>query len=293
MLKEKALDEFLDIFLKNEKKTEIDIDFWEEDKENKRAVSKKNSFQEEIRTSMGEKKKIPKRTWVAMFLILIMIPITVWIGITYLNDRKYLFISLIIVIYSTIPFFMIFESRNPKARELVIIATLSAIAVAGRGAFFMIPSFKPVAAIVIISAVCFGGESGFLVGAVSMIVSNMFMGQGPWSPWQMFAMGIIGFIAGILFNKGWLKARRGSLCIYGFWSVFIIYGGIMNPACLVMMSKRITWKGLLAVYISGVPVDLVHATATVIFLWIISKPMIEKLERIKVKYGLIEGKEIK
>lgn len=293
MLKEKALDEFLDIFLKNEKKTEIDIDFWEEDKENIRAVSKKNSFQEEIRTSMGEKKKIPKRTWVAMFLILIMIPITVWIGITYLNDRKYLFISLIIVIYSTIPFFMIFESRKPKARELVIIATLSAIAVAGRGAFFMIPSFKPVAAIVIISAVCFGGESGFLVGAVSMIVSNMFMGQGPWSPWQMFAMGIIGFIAGILFNKGWLKARRGSLCIYGFWSVFIIYGGIMNPACLVMMSKRITWKGLLAVYISGVPVDLVHATATVIFLWIISKPMIEKLERVKVKYGLIEGKEFK
>jgi energy-coupling factor transport system substrate-specific component len=293
VLREKALDEFLNMFLENKNKAEVDIDFWKEDKKNIKEVLKGNIFEEEIRISKEEKKKIPKRTWVTMFLILVMIPITVWIGITYLNDRKYLFISLIIVIYSTIPFFMIFESRKPKARELVIIATLSAIAVAGRGAFFMLPSFKPVAAIVIISAVCFGGESGFLVGAVSMIVSNMFMGQGPWSPWQMFAMGIIGFIAGILFNKGWLKATRGSLCIYGFWSVFIIYGGIMNPASLVMMSKEITWKGLLAVYISGVPVDLVHATATVIFLWIISKPMIEKLERIKVKYGLIEGEDTK
>lgn len=293
MLREKAIDEFLDMFLENKNKVEVDIDFWKEDKKNIKEVLKNDIFEEGIRISKEEKRKIPKRTWVAMFLILVMIPITVWIGITYLNDRKYLFISLVIVIYSTIPFFMIFESRKPKARELVIIATLSAIAVAGRGAFFMLPSFKPVAAIVIISAVCFGGESGFLVGAVSMIVSNMFMGQGPWSPWQMFAMGIIGFIAGILFNKGWLKATRGSLCLYGFWSVFIIYGGIMNPASLVMMSKRITWKGLLAVYISGVPVDLVHATATVIFLWIISKPMIEKLERIKVKYGLIEGEDTK
>ena len=62
----------------------------------------------------------------------------------------------------------------------------------------------------------------------------------------------------------------------------------MNPASLVMMSYAITPKNLLAIYMSGLPVDLVHATATVIFLWLASRPMIEKLERIKVKYGLIE-----
>ena len=108
--------------------------------------------------------------------------------------------------------------------------------VAGRAAFFMVPSFKPVVAVTIISAVCFGAESGFLVGALSMLSSNMLFGQGPWTPWQMFAAGIIGFLAGILFQKGWLKARKISLCIYGFLATVFIYGGIMNPASLVMTS---------------------------------------------------------
>ena len=195
---------------------------------------------------------------------------------------------MVIAFFSMCPFFLVFEGRKPQARELLTIAVLVAIAVAGRAAFFMVPSFKPVIAVTIISAVSFGAESGFLVGALSMLASNMFFGQGPWTPWQMFAAGIIGFLAGILFQKGWLKARRISLCIYGFLATVFIYGGLMNPASLVMMSYSITWKNLLAIYMSGLPVDLVHASATVLFLWLASKPMIEKLERIKVKYGMIE-----
>ncbi len=92
----------------------------------------------------------------------------------------------------------------------------------------MLPQFKPVVAIVIISGVAFGGESGFLVGAVSMLVSNLMFGQGPWTPWQMFAAGIIGFIGGILFKKGLLGRTRTSLCIYGFIATMVIYGGLMN-----------------------------------------------------------------
>ena len=104
----------------------------------------------------------------------------------------------------------------------------------------------------------------------------------------MFSAGIIGFLAGILYQKGWLKASRWSLCVYGFLTTVFIYGGIMNPAALVMSSYAINWKNLLAIYVSGVPVDLVHALANVLCLWFISQPMLEKLERIKVKYGLIE-----
>ena len=107
-----------------------------------------------------------------------------------------------------IPFFMVFESRKPKARELIIISVLCAIAVSGRTAFFMTPQFKPVVAIVIISGVCFGGEAGFLVGAMTGFVSNFFFGQGPWTPWQMFCFGIIGFLAGILYKKGILKNNK-------------------------------------------------------------------------------------
>lgn len=286
MLKEEKLDVFLDAFLDGKKPAqETDLEFWDEKSE-----PEKNDFWEaqDVLTAPKHKGKLSKRTIASMFLILILIPVTIWIGITLFDDRKYFVISLAIAVYCMLPFFLIFEGRKPQARELLTIAVLVAIAVAGRAAFFMVPSFKPVVAVTIISAVCFGAESGFLVGALSMLSSNMLFGQGPWTPWQMFAAGIIGFLAGILFQKGWLKARKISLCIYGFLATVFIYGGIMNPASLVMTSYAITKRNLLAIYMSGLPVDLVHASATVIFLWIASKPMIEKLERIKVKYGMIE-----
>ena len=285
MLKEEKLDIFLDAFLDGKKPAqETDLDFWDEKSE-----PEKNDFWEaqDVLTAPKHKGKLSKRTIASMFLILILIPVTIWIGITLFDDRKYFVISLAIAVYCMLPFFLIFEGRKPQARELLTIAVLVAIAVAGRAAFFMVPSFKPVVAVTIISAVCFGAESGFLVGALSMLSSNMFFGRGPWTPWQMFAAGIIGFLAGILFQKGWLKARKISLCIYGFLATVFIYGGIMNPASLVMTSYAVTKRNLLAIYMSGLPVDLVHASATVIFLWIASKPMIEKLERIKVKYGMM------
>ncbi|MDD7388883.1 MAG: ECF transporter S component [Lachnospiraceae bacterium] len=289
MLKQDKLESFLDAFFDGKNAgQEVDLDFWQE--EEKDTVSENEGFWD-CQTVMAvpkNKGKLSKRTMVSIFLILLMIPLTIWIGITRFDDRKYLMISLAIAIFSMCPFFMVFEGRKPHARELLTIAVLAGIAVAGRAAFFMIPSFKPVAAVVIISAVSFGAESGFLVGAISMLASNMLFGQGPWTPWQMFAMGIIGFLAGILFQKGFLKARKLSLCIYGFLATVFIYGGIMNPASLFMMSYDITWKNLLAIYMSGLPVDLVHASATVLFLWLASKPMLEKLERIKVKYGMIE-----
>lgn len=289
MLKQDKLESFLDAFFDGKNTgQEVDLDFWQEEQTD--TVPETEGFWD-YQTVMAvpkNKGKLPARTVVSIFLILIIIPIVIRIGITRFDDRKYLFISLVIAVCSMCPFFMVFEGRKPHARELLTIAVLAAIAVAGRAAFFMVPSFKPVAAVVIIAAVSFGAESGFLVGAISMLASNMLFGQGPWTPWQMFAMGIIGFLAGILFQKGWLKARKISLCIYGFLAAVFIYGGIMNPASLLMMSYSITWKNLLAIYMSGLPVDLVHASATVIFLWIASKPMLEKLERIKVKYGMIE-----
>ena len=235
-----------------------------------------------------KKNKIGKRTKVSAMLILIAIPLTILFGVFFLNDRKYYFISILILIYTMIPFFMIFEDRKPQGRELIVIAVLSAIAVAGRGAFYMLPQFKPVVAIVIIAGVCFGAESGFLVGAMSGFVSNFFFGQGPWTPWQMFCFGIIGFIAGILFKKGRLKKNKLQLCIYGGLSTFFIYGGIINIGSLLMFTSHFSFKALMATYASGIPFDLVHAAATIFFLFIISNPMIEKLDRIKIKYGFIE-----
>ena len=232
------------------------------------------------------KKNLPKRTIVSAFLMLLLIPLTLYIGERYFGGRKYLAISLLVMLEMMLPFFLVFEGRKPQARELVIIAVLCAIGVAGRAIFFMLPEFKPVWALTIIAGVAFGGETGFVVGAMTMLCSNVLFGQGPWTPWQMFSMGIIGFLAGVLFRNG--SRKRLPLCLYGAVSCIVIYGGIMNPASAVMALHDLSWQAVLPYFISGFPVDCVHAAATAIFLWFAAEPMLEKLDRIKIKYNLIE-----
>ena len=237
----------------------------------------------------AQQRNLGKRTLVAAVLIVLCIPLTIFAGVMYLGNQHYNVTAILVLMECMIPFFLVFESRKPKARELVTISVLCAIGVAGRSAFFMLPQFTPVLALVIISGVAFGGETGFLVGAVTMLVSNIWFSQGPWTPWQMFSMGIIGFLAGVLFRKGLLRRSRGSLATFGAFSAVIIYGGIMNPAAALMYnSQTVNWEMLKGYYVTGLPMDLVHAAATVIFILCAAEPMLEKLDRIKTKYGLVQ-----
>ncbi len=235
-----------------------------------------------------DKRQLSKRTLTAMFLIIMLIPLTLFVGTAYLGNRKYYFTALLILVETMLPFFLIFEGRKPQARELVLIASLCAMAVAGRAMFFMLPNFKPVMALTIIAGVAFGGETGFLVGAVTMLVSNVMFSQGPWTPWQMFAMGIIGFLAGILFRKGWLRRTKSALAAFGVLCGIVIYGGIMNPASALMVTPKINMGVIISYYVTGFPMDCVHGFSTALFLYLAAEPFLEKLDRIKVKYGLVE-----
>lgn len=235
-----------------------------------------------------ENRRLSKRTIVAMVMVLLAVPLTIYSGVYFLGDRKYYFISLLIILETMLPFALVFESRKPQARELVIIAVFCGIGVAGRAAFFMLPQFKPVVAVVIIAGVCFGGETGFLVGAVTAFTSNMLFGQGTWTPWQMFAFGMAGFIAGILFRKGLLRKKRSSLCIFGAFTTFFVCGFILDTGSAFMWQAKPNLKSMITYYLMGIPFNIIHATATAFFLWFGAEPMVEKLDRIKVKYGLIE-----
>lgn len=235
----------------------------------------------------GERRKISKRTIASVFAVLIAVPLTMYIGIHYLNDRKYYFISLLIIIEILIPFLISFENKKPQARELVIISVLCALAVAGRMVFFMLPQFKPVLAIVIVSGIMFGGEAGFLVGAVTAFVSNFYFGQGPWTVWQMVSYGAVGFLAGIIFSRGLIRTNRITLCIFGFFATVIICGGIVNTGSALMMYQTLTPEVLFKSLVAGLPFDLIHGASVVFFLWFIAEPMTDKLTRIRAKYGLL------
>ena len=251
------------------------------------AVSFSRAAPQPVHSSLGGR-PLSGRTKLASALALLLVPLTIFIGIVYFGKKSYGIVSVLVLLECMAPFALIFEGRKPKARELVLIAALCALAVAGRAALFMLPGFKPVAALVILSGVAFGGETGFLVGAMSMLTSNILFGQGPWTPCQMFAMGLIGFLAGILFQKGLLRAGRAPLAVFGAISVVLIYGGLMNPASAILYQPNLSLSVLKAYYLTGFPFDLVHAAATALFLWLGAEPMLEKLERVKRKYGLTE-----
>ncbi len=220
-------------------------------------------------------------------LSILLIPLIIFLGTNYLGDRPYYYTGLAIILLSIIPFVLMFEGRKPQARELVTIAVLCTIGVVGRLAFYMVPQFKPTVAIIIISGMALGSQRGFLIGVITMFVSNIFVGQGPWTPWQMLACGLIGFIAGFMYKKEALPKTVVPICVFGFIATMLIYGGIMNPASLLMSGAEITIPSLAAYYLSGLPYDTIHAISTVIFLAVLAKPMLGKLDRIKKKYGLL------
>ena len=203
------------------------------------------------------------------------------------GGQSYTVISLVVAVLAMMPFFLLFEDRRPRAREIVPIAVMSALAAAGRFAFVFLPQFKPIVAIVIVTGLAFGAEAGFLTGAVSMLVSNFFFGQGPWTPWQMFCCGIIGFTAGLMRRKGLLKSRA-AVCVFGAFSGYF-YGMVVDLWTASALTSGFSWKSLLAVYAAGFWFDTILSAATVFFLFVIERPLVKKLDRIKIKYGLMDG----
>ena len=238
---------------------------------------------------MREQKK--RRQILTAVFLFVLVPATIWAGLVFLDDRKYYFISGLLIVYAIVPFFAAFENRKPQASELLLIAVLTAIAVAGRAAFFMLPQVKPVVALIIIAGLCFGRETGFLTGALTAFISNFFFGQGPYVPWQMFALGIIGYLAGVLAEKGILKKTGRAAAVFGGLSAFFIYGPIMDLCTIVMWTQDISWQLVVTTFAAGLLFNLIHAAATVVFLLLLTRPMCEKLDRIKKKYGLLESRD--
>ena len=302
-----------------------------------------------------------KRTGVSAIMIFILMPLTLWASVTLLDNSKFMITSLLVVIYTMIPFFMIYEKRRPKAREIVLLAVMTAIVVFAHIAFHL--AAVPIGtALVIVAGISTGPEAGFLVGALARFVCNFYQGQGPYTPWQMFCWGLLGFLAGLAFNKvtaerlelkknpdarkeaaseGFRALLAPVLCIAAFlvlayvsyllvpgedttffgWRVYIfgavglifgvvlqrkrlpvnsititaftfittviLYGGIMNLSTLFYtIGFDMSFNSLRALYISGLPYDVTHAALASVCMFFIGNPMIKKIERIKVKYGI-------
>lgn len=216
-------------------------------------------------------------------LFLLLIPGVVLAGGILFREKYYAWLSLCVAILSGLPLFYAFERRESSSRELIVLATMIALSAAGRFIFAWLPGFKPVTAITVITAVWLGKEAGFVVGSLSAVVSNFYFGQGPWTPFQMFAWGILGFFAGVLAKK--LRKHKVVLCVFGFLAG-VFYSLTMDVWTVIWAEGSFQWPRYLAAIATALPVTAEYAVSNVIFLLLLTNPIGEKLERIRKKYGL-------
>lgn len=229
-----------------------------------------------------------KATAFSLLVIFLLIPATLLLG-TRLTGRWYYLTSTLVVTEIMLPFFFSFESRRPQAREVVIIAVMAALAAASRAAFAFLPYFKPIMGIIMITGIAFGPQAGFLTGAVGVFASNFFFSQGPWTPWQMFAYGMAGFLAGAVFCRRESWQKTWVLAPFGFFSMLLIIGPMLDSCTVFTVLSKFTWESVLFIYGQGVPVNVMHGISCALTLALLAKPLLGKLRRLQVKYGMMEA----
>lgn len=171
---------------------------------------------------------------------------------------------------------VLYERTRGGARELGLVAVLVAAATAGRIAFAAIPSAQPVTAIAIVTGVALGPRAGAAVGAGAALLSNTFLGQGPWTPWQMLLWGLAGA------SGGWLAPllRRSRIALMAFGGAWgLVFGAGMDIWQLAAFGPALTLSAFIAVHARAVPFDLVHALTNVILLGVAGMPLIALLDR--------------
>ncbi len=215
---------------------------------------------------------------------LIAVPLVAVLGTVLFGGARYDIAMVIAAFLCCVPFFLSYESRKPSARELVLVAVMTAFSVAGRFVFAAIPFLKPVTAIVVIAAVYFGPQAGFMIGALSAVISNIYFGQGAWTPFQMLCWGLIGLAAGALGRRGLLD-KPVSLCCFG-----VLAGGfysvVMDVFTVLSADGEFNFSRWLAVLISALPITAVYCVSNAVFLLVLRKPLGNRLQRLKTKFGV-------
>ena len=221
-----------------------------------------------------------------LMVVSILIVILLVSSIVLFQYKAYLLLSFVVIGCIMLPMFARFEMREMGGREIVMLSMLAAIAAVSRVPFAGLPSVQPTTFVIIVVGLVFGAESGFLVGAVAAIVSNVFLGQGPWTPWQMYAWGMVGMTAGLMRHTWWMRKLWGK-CLFGFvWGY--LFGWFMNMWIIVGNLENLSWEFFVGVYVASFYFDLAHGLSTVFFILVFGVNWMRILERFKKKYGLFD-----
>ena len=231
-----------------------------------------------------------KYLWMDILFLFVLIPVTLFLGRS-IPGRWYYLTSTLVIVEIMVPFFVSFERRRPEARELVIVGVMAALAAASRVAFAVMPYLKVITGIIMITGIAFGSQAGFLTGAIAAFASNFFFGQGPWTPWQMFAYGFAGFWAGLVFHGHPSWRKPWVLGLFGFFSILLLVGPMLDSCTVFTVLPKLSLANVLLIYGQGVPVNTIHGLGCGLTLLVLTKPLLQKLSRIQRKYGILEDRQ--
>lgn len=230
-----------------------------------------------------------KSSLITLFVFIVLMPITLYFG-KMIPGRGYYLVAGILLLELMIPFFAIFERRKLQAREIVLLAVLCVLAIVGRVAI-PFPTFKAVFGIIMISGIALGAESGFMIGALSALASNFFYGQGAYLPWQMMAYGAGGMLAGLVFAGKKPNRKPWIMGLFGFLAVVFFVGPLLDSSYLFLVMPDLSFASLTASLVSGFPVNVTQGISTALVMFLLGRPLLDKIERVKVKYGIMEEKD--
>lgn len=281
------------------------------------------------------------------------------------QGKNYLLAGILMLLFLFGVVVLNFEKRKPRAREIALLSTMTGLSVAANELCSHTIPLHAGTAMVVISGIALGPETGFFVGALARFVCNFFSGQGPWTPWQMVSWGLMGYLAGLCFNTIRVRGRLEEETLAGrfslkkstsfrllagplaaiaggeilgyllyvwtgvqgetFWgwrvyvfgflglafgivlqrkklpvdpvttSVFIflitvlVYGGIMNFAAMLMTVQsggEVSVAALKALYVTGLPYDLMHGAGAALCMFFAGDVILQKLQRIQIKFGI-------
>ncbi len=190
-------------------------------------------------------------------------------------------IAALLIALIVVAFFFELESTAVSSKEIALVAMLGTISAVLRVPFAAIPSVQPCTYLIICSGYVFGPVAGFMVGAITALVSNFFLGQGPWTTFQVFAWGLAGVSAAYARR---LRLNKWGLAVLGIiWGY--VFGWIVNVWFWTSFVYPLTFQTFLVTQLNSLWFDTFHAIGNAIFLGLLGLKTIAILERFKRRFN--------
>jgi len=224
--------------------------------------------------------------WENAYLIISIIGITLISLFSIYFPNTWGITTLVILLLFLLLLLVFYEKQVNRSKEIALISILGAFSATSRIPFAALPSIQPCTFIIFVSGYVFGPFAGFFIGMETALLSNFFLGQGPWTPWQMLAWGAVGIFGWVFRRIFYGRKYEFPMALFVIFLLGYFYGIMMNLWYWLAFISPHTWQSFLMVMATSIWFDTLHALGNLIFMDIFFKKFIKILERYKLRFSL-------